>query len=205
MKSAYIVLDFETTGLSPQVDRVIEIGAVKVMSGEITDRYQTLINPRFRIPSVITQITGITNQMVATAPDARSAINELKQFVGELPILAHNASFDSRFFFAEMQRLGHHVQNEFFCSLLLARRILPELKGHKLQDLCGHYQIHNTEAHRALADVLATQQVFTRICGQIKEQGRMSDITLPVLQKVCKTPKAKVPELLRSNVLSQNL
>lgn len=198
MKSSYIVLDFETTGLSPQVDRVIEIGAVKVVSGEIVDRYQTLINPRFRIPSFITQITGITNQMIASAPDAKSAMNELRNFVGELPILAHNASFDSRFYFAEMQRLGHQVQNEFFCSLLLARRILPELKGHKLQDLCSHFDVINSEAHRALADVVATHRVFTGICQLIKEQARVSDLTLPLLQKICKTPKAKVPELLRN-------
>lgn len=198
MKSTYVVLDFETTGLSAQLDRVIEVGTVKVCQGEIIDRYQTLINPKFRIPSVITQITGITNQMVASAPDARQVMGELKTFVAQFPVLAHNASFDSRFFSAEMQRMGFHVENEFFCSLLLARRILPELRGHKLQDLCFHYGIHNIQAHRALADVLATQSVFEKICHDIKSNCRLNELTLPVLQKISKTPKAKVPDLLLS-------
>ena len=138
MIEQYNILDFETTGLSADYDRVIEIGVIKVKKNKIIDTFEALINPGVRISSTITSITGITNNMLRDQPDHKQIIPKLKHFVGNEPIVAHNASFDARFFRAELQRQGLNASNEFLCSLLLSRRIFQGISSHKLSNLCSY-------------------------------------------------------------------
>lgn len=127
------VIDFETTGLSPaQGDRATEIAAVILEEGRVVDRYQSLMNAGIRIPSFIESLTGITNAMIRSAPSAAQVMNEVASFVGDIPLVAHNGSFDSRFWDAELALINQRRHQEFACSLLLARRILPQAPSHKL-------------------------------------------------------------------------
>ncbi len=200
MESSYVVLDFETTGFSAELDRVIEVGAVKVINGTITDHFQTFVNPEMPIPFSVTRITGITDSMVKSAPRALTVMKELKAFIGSLPVLAHNASFDSRFFSSEMRRNGISAPNEFFCSMLLARRILPELSSYKLEDICAHYGISNDNAHRALSDVIATFEVFKKMCQDIKDMSGRGDVGVGLIQDISRAPKNRLQSLLSPEV-----
>ena len=120
------VLDFETTGLSPlQGDRATEVAAVILKDGQVIDRYQSLMNTGVRIPSFIEALTGITNEMVREAPPAAEVMRAVSDFVGDYPLVAHNASFDCKFWDAELARIQRSRRQEFVCSLLLSRRILP--------------------------------------------------------------------------------
>ena len=117
----YNILDFETTGFSTDFDRIIEVGVVKVQNNLIVDSFQDFVNPGMRIAQVITNLTGITNAMVKDADKSTTVMPRLKAFVGDEIIVAHNASFDSRFFMAEMNRVNIFPKNDFLCSLLLER------------------------------------------------------------------------------------
>ena len=121
------VLDFETTGMSPaQQARATEVGVVIVEDGRIVARYQSLMNSGAWVPPFIEQLTGISNAMLRSAPPAAQVMREVADFVGERPLLAHNASFDQKFWDAELALIGRRRAQPFACSLLLARRLLPQ-------------------------------------------------------------------------------
>ncbi|MDC0255618.1 3'-5' exonuclease [Bacteriovoracales bacterium] len=196
MNITYNILDFETTGLSADYDRVIEVGVVKIKNDKIIDTFQEFVNPGRRIAGVITHLTGITNDMVRGADRASKVMPKLKSFVGDELVVAHNASFDSRFYTAEMNRAGIYPKNEFLCSLLLARRIYQDLDSHKLGVLCHYLGVRNKASHRALGDAEATHKVFKAICEKIKiSSGNQVDYNY--LKKLSKTPKKDVASLLR--------
>ena len=114
-----VILDFETTGLSPdQGDRAIEIGAVRLVNGEIKDQFQALMNPGFRITSFIEDYTGISNSMLAQAHSCRQVMTDFSDFIADDNLIAHNAAFDRRFLEAELMRIGRQYQGDFSCSLL---------------------------------------------------------------------------------------
>jgi len=126
------VIDFETTGLSPDCgDRATEIAAVLVRDGQIVDRYQSLMNAGVRIPAFITSLTGISTAMVRQAPPSAQVMAEVAEFVGELPLVAHNAAFDYKFWDAELARIGRQRRQAFACSMLVARRVLPQAPNHQ--------------------------------------------------------------------------
>ena len=128
-----IVLDFETTGLSPDYgDRAIEIGAVKLVNGELVDRFQQLMNPGKRISSFIEDYTGITNKMLKDAPSCGEVMREFSYFIDDFNLVAHNASFDSRFLDSELNRIKCNNHGEFACSMLISRRVYPDAPNHKL-------------------------------------------------------------------------
>lgn len=115
-----VVLDFETTGLSPnQGDRAIEIGAVKLVNGEIVDQFQQLMNPGFRVSSFIEGYTGISNNMLRTAPPCHEVMDAFADFIGDANLVAHNASFDQRFLDAELADIGRYYTGTFTCSMLI--------------------------------------------------------------------------------------
>ena len=168
MDITYNILDFETTGFSTDYDRVIEIGVVKIKNYKIIDTFQEFVNPGIRIAGAITSLTGITNDMVKDADRSSKVMPKLKSFVGDELIVAHNSSFYSRFYKAEMNRVQIYPKNDFLCSLLLARRIYQNLDSHKLGVLCHYLGITNKASHRALGDAEATHKVFNAICERIK-------------------------------------
>ena len=162
MKSTpVIVLDLETTGLSPYRHKITEIAAAKVINGEVIDRFHTLVNPEQPIPSFITRLTGITDEMVKDAPTVTSILPSLKEFLGEDIIVAHNASFDYKFLshnFYMHQRT--QLRNPLLCTVKLANRVHSTLPSKRLSSLCEFYGITNEQAHRAMSDVDATIKIF---------------------------------------------
>jgi DNA polymerase-3 subunit epsilon len=133
------VIDFETTGMSPEMgDRATEVAVVMVSGGKIVDSFQSLMNAGAYINAFIEELTGISNAMIRQAPPAAQVMRELAAFVGDVPLVAHNASFDCRFLDAEWSRIGKRRLQEFACSMLLARRIYPDAPNHKLGSLVGH-------------------------------------------------------------------
>ena len=159
------VIDFETTGLSPaQGDRATEIAAVLLRDGQVVDHYQSLMNCGVAIPSYIEQLTGISTAMVRQAPPAAEVMREVADFVGSVPLVAHNASFDSKFWDAELARIDRRRPQQFACSLLLARRLLPQAPSHKLGVLVDFARLPVAgRAHRALADAEMTAALLVRL------------------------------------------
>ncbi len=198
LANSIVVLDFETTGLSPdQGDRAIEIGAVKLDKGVITDRFQALMNPGRRISSFIEHYTGINNRMLAVAPTCAKVMTDFSNFIGSSNLLAHNAAFDSRFLAAEFSRLGQLVQGEFACSLLLARRIYQDAPNHKLGTLIDYKNIPSEgNFHRALFDAEMTAELWLIMLNDLCERYGIEHIPFSLVKKLARTPKAQVNKLL---------
>lgn len=171
-----VVLDFETTGLSPEYgDRAIEIGAVLVEEGVAVDRFQKLMNPGFRISPFIEGYTGITNAMLKSQPSCEEVMADFSRFIAGRNIVAHNASFDRRFLEAELKRAGCSHDGACCCSLLLSRRIIRDAPNHRLQTLVSHLGISPAgRFHRALADAEMTAGLWLAMLERIrKEYGAM--------------------------------
>jgi DNA polymerase-3 subunit epsilon len=196
MDITYNILDFETTGFSPDYDRIIEVGVVKIKNNQIIDSFQEFINPGMNISGAITNLTGITNDMVKSSERSSKVMPKLKSFVSDEIIVAHNASFDSRFYKAEMMRARVSTKNDFLCSLLLARRVFQDLDSHKLGVLCRHLGFVNKASHRALGDAEATHKVFNAICEKVKHVSGRNQIDFDYLEKLSKVPKKKVSSWL---------
>ncbi|MCI5648047.1 MAG: 3'-5' exonuclease [Fusicatenibacter sp.] len=159
----FVVLDLETTGLTPKKDRILEIGAVRVQDGRITEKYETFVNPMIRVPMEITKLTGITDEMVADAPDNKTAVMGFLDFCGDLPLLGHNISFDYRFMKHSAVNLGASFEKEALDTLRIARYALPGLESRSLEALCSYYGIFRKNAHRAMDDVLETLELYRRL------------------------------------------
>ncbi|WP_058617466.1 exonuclease domain-containing protein [Methylobacterium indicum] len=158
----FVVIDFETSGLSPNKgDRVIEVGAVEIVDGRIGRCFQSLANPGFPVSARITTITGITNAMLADAPPLAAVMREVSAFIAGATLIAHNAPFDRRFLRAEMERLDLWDDREVLCTLQLGKRAYPGLGSYKLALLAEHAGVQLPDAmHRALADAMATAELF---------------------------------------------
>lgn len=178
MNSRYAVIDFETTGLSPvNGDRITEVVVVIVESSQVVDQYQSLVNPGTSIPYHIQRLTGITDQMVSSAPSAEKVITKLNQFIKGSTLVAHNANFDSKFFHSEMFKTGIRSRTEFICTLLLSRRLYPFLENLKLATLATHLGIeYQGSSHRALADALVTADLFIQIDNDLKHHFSINNI-----------------------------
>ncbi|WCP69400.1 3'-5' exonuclease [Vibrio tubiashii] len=195
--NSVIVLDFETTGLSPNMgDRAIEIGAVKLVNGEVVDTFQQLMNPGFRVSSFIEGYTGITNNMLADAPSCEEVMAEFCDFIADDNLVAHNASFDKRFLDGELERIGLAYQGHFACSLLVSRRLNQEAPSHKLGDLVRFKNIDNDGVfHRALADSQMTAKLWLMMIDEMEQQG-IHQPSFELMQKISKTSKHAVEKLL---------
>ena len=168
--SDFVVLDFETTGLSVKNSKVIEIGMVKIKKGEIVDTYSSFINPILPIPFQITLLTGITQEDIKDAPIFEELSYEILDFIGDATLVAHNAPFDYSFLKAEFKFAGIDISHlQIICTLKLAKRILPNLKSKSLSSLRKHYGILHKNVHRALGDANVTAKIFLRMIEQLEE------------------------------------
>ncbi|MDD1779884.1 3'-5' exonuclease [Enterovibrio sp. ZSDZ35] len=195
--NSVIVLDFETTGLSPNMgDRAIEIGAVKLIDGEVVETFQQLMNPGCRVSSFIESYTGITNNMLRTAPSCEEVMAQFAEFMGNAHLVAHNASFDKRFLDAELERLNIRYAGQFACSMLIARRLIQDAPTHKLGDLVRYKRIDNDGVfHRALADAEMTAKLWLVMLEELEQKG-VSNPSFGFMQTVSKTSKGAVGGLL---------
>lgn len=197
-----VILDFETTGLSPNMgDRAIEIGAVRLVNGEITERFQELMNPGQRISAFIEDYTGISNAMLVEAESCEVVMDRFVDFMGDDNLIAHNASFDKRFLDAELARIDRHYTGDFSCSLLLSRRIFQEAHSHKLGELVRFANIESSGGfHRALYDSEMTAKVWMKMLEDIAERYGVFDIPFELIKVLEKTPKKSIDKLLSSYI-----
>lgn len=193
------VIDFETTGISPGNQcRATEIAVVILEQGRIVERYQSLMNAGVRVPAFIEGLTGISNAMVRTAPSAEQVMNEVAEFVGITPLLAHNAAFDQKFWDYEMGRIKRTRLQKFACSLLLARRLLPAAPNHKLGTLTQWANLpHAGRAHRAMADAEMAANLASCLAGVLREKHGVRELSHDLLCGLQKVPAAKVNEYLK--------
>ena len=171
LDDTYVVFDLETTGFSPIKDKIIEIGAVKVEHGEITDKFSTFVNPKVPIPFQITQLTSITDQMVIGAPDIETVLPQFLEFIGDAALVAHNASFDVSFI--EQNCRYQDIQPDFTSvdTVAMARILLPTLSKYKLNVVANALHISLENHHRAVDDAGATAEIFVKFVEMLKDRG----------------------------------
>ena len=168
----FVVLDLETTGLSPEMHEIIEVGAIRVNRDSDTHlAFQSLVKPVGKIPRKITQITGITQGMVdSDGLPLSQVLVQFQEFAGDLPIVAFNAPFDMGFIWNAAKRHGVSINNRYACALKLVRRAYPDLPSHRLVDLAKWGNLSDENTHRALGDCKRTIAVFTASASKIGER-----------------------------------
>ncbi|OMH38854.1 PolC-type DNA polymerase III [Motiliproteus sp. MSK22-1] len=193
-----VVLDFETTGLSPNSgDRAIEIGAVLIEGGRIADRFQQLMNPGRQVSQFISQYTGITNAMLRDAAPCEIVMNEFADFIEGHNLVAHNASFDRCFLDAELLRIGRNYSGGFACSMLAARRLYQDAPNHRLSSLVAYKRLPTDGVfHRALADAEMTAHLWLQMLEDIGQIYGYQDVPFSLMQKLTRTNKKAVAKLL---------
>ncbi|MGH1370993.1 MAG: 3'-5' exonuclease [Cellvibrionaceae bacterium] len=197
--NSIVVLDFETTGLSPdQGDRAIEIGAVRIEEGEVVDSFQRLMNPGRPISAFIADYTGITNDMLSDADSCETVMEEFSGFIGESNLLAHNASFDKRFLDAEFENISRQYRGSFLCSLLLSRRLYQDAPNHKLGTLVAYANIESAGSyHRALYDSEMTAKLWLSLLDDITRRFGIAEIPFELVKKLQAVPKKSVDNFLQ--------
>ena len=165
-----VVLDFESTGLNTAKARIIEVGAVKLVEGTVTETFQQLVDPEEALPPKITEITGITDANLQGQPKAETVLPKLLEFIGDAPLAAHNASFDVNLLKSELKRLNLHWNGPVLDTLTYARKLYPKLKSFRLGALCKHLGVSLKNAHRAVHDAAATAQCLARMFAETREK-----------------------------------
>lgn len=156
----YVVVDVETTGGRAGLHRITEIGAVKLRAGEIIDEWQSLINPERSIPTNITRLTGITQEMVSTAPLFHEVADSFAGFMGDAIFAAHNVNFDYGFVASEFRRLDRRFRHPKICTCASMRKLYPGYRSYSLKNLCRNFEIDLTSHHRALCDAKAAAELL---------------------------------------------
>ncbi|MCA1594247.1 MAG: hypothetical protein LC754_16800 [Acidobacteria bacterium] len=169
----YVVFDVETTGPKTPPSRIIEIGAYRVSRGRIVAEFQTLVNPQIPIPPFIVGLTGISDEMVADAPLFCEIAADWLRFADTAVLVAHNAPFDVRFINHELGQVfpGRRMYNPHICTVSLARRVVPEIRSHRLPSLAEHFAVTVKNRHRAAGDALATAEVFLIMLELLRRHG----------------------------------
>ncbi len=174
MPDCYTIIDLETTGLSTECDSIIEVSAIRVVKGEIVDSYSHLVQPPLiydcykskycYVTSFITELTGITNEMLEDQPVIEEVLPEYLEFIGKDTIVGHNVNFDINFIYDNaLEKLGVSFSNDFVDTLRVSRRLLPELPSHRLCSVAEALGVTQNDAHRALADCITTNDCFIKL------------------------------------------
>ncbi len=185
----YVVIDIETTGLDPARDSIIELGAVRFRGDKSVSEFSTLINPGFEIDEYISDLTGISNDMLSSAPSLDQQLPAYLDYIGSDIIVGHNVNFDINFLYDFSEFYGlPPVSNDFVDTMRLSRNLFKEHKHHRLNDLKERFGIKSSQAHRALSDCIATNEAYQHMKAHMQqnnitfnsfhlEKTRASDIT----------------------------
>ena len=206
----YVAFDLETTGLSPEEDQIIEIGAVKIRDGKISGKYNCIIHPEIEVSDFIINLTGISREMLSQGIPLKEGVEGFLKFSQGFPVLGHNVMFDYKFMKMAASSFQHNFEREGVDTLKVARKLLKGLENKKLETLCAHYHYVNEAAHRAYDDALATAVVFEQMKKEFPEE---KEIFLPkqLQYKVRKerpiTPKQKkyLTQLIAYHNLGENI
>jgi DNA polymerase-3 subunit epsilon len=205
MLKSYIAFDIETTGLNPEENEIIEIGALKVRDGKVQQRFIEFIRPVEAISSSITKLTGITNDMVENAKPRQEIIPEFLEFCGDDILIGHNVIFDYSFVKVNALAEGMAFERAGIDTLKIARKVHKELESKSLGNLCQHYNIENNAAHRAYHDALATAKLYQTLSHFFEENEPKLFQPAPLKYKQKKvmaaTPKqiAFIKKLMRNH------
>ncbi len=166
MIDSYVALDLETTGLNPKFSRILEVGAVKIAHGKVVDTYDKIVNAKLHLPAQITNLTGITEEMMLQGEDIETVIVELIDFCEDDVLLGHNIQFD--YSFIKKAAVNHKLafEKKAIDTLKLARKFLPNIEKRSLEYLCEFYQIDHVNKHRAYCDALATSELYQLLMEQ---------------------------------------
>lgn len=160
----YCVIDLETTGYNAGWDSIIELCAMRVRNGAVSDKFVSLVNPNFPIPSFIENLTGISTDMVSSAPALEEVLSQYINFIGDDIVLGHNVTFDLNFLTFETARiLGHSFINNYMDTLSLSRKVFPNTTNHRLATLAKELSL-SSPAHRSEADCVTTKELYDLIC-----------------------------------------
>ena len=170
--SPFVVFDIETTGLNKKTCEITEIGAVKVVNGQITDKWSTFVNPGMPIPEKIVELTGITDKMVKDAPPIEEQLEAFKEFCKGCVVVAHNAEFDVGFMKEKAQRMGTDFDFAYLDTMTLARGLYPELPNYRLDTLTKFLNIILENHHRAVDDAKATADIFVKMLENLRKIGK---------------------------------
>ena len=163
-EDSFVIVDLETTGLSPKNSEIIEIGAIKVVNNKVVDKMDVFVKPSRPLPWVITNLTGITNEMVDEGLSAKEAIKVFDEFSYGMRLMAHNARFDMSFLDVYMKKeLGKSIREDSMDTLLLSRKIVKDVPNYKLETLANRFNIDYSGAHRSLRDCEITLDVYNNI------------------------------------------
>jgi DNA polymerase-3 subunit epsilon len=186
----FVAFDLETTGFLPGVDRVVELGAVRMVNGAVDAVFSTLVDPQIPIPAAASSVNGITDEMVAGKPKIEDLLGPLQEFCGDDLMVAHNAAFDFQFLVSDFKK--HEMKTPsglVLCSYLMAKKVYPGLANYKLGTLVQHLSIDASEFHRAEADATYCGKLFLKMI----ERMTGSHLTPPPLPNlVALTGKAEV-------------
>ena len=169
----FVVIDVEAIAGKSRPTRIIELGACRVTGGRIVDQFETLVNPDLPLPPFISTLTGITEEMLATAPPFSGIAEQWLDFAGDAVLAAHNSNFDVTLLNQEIARVfpGCRMRNSEICTVQLARRVLPNLEKHHLDALAGHFGFRVTGRHRAAGDARATARVLLHLLDELETRG----------------------------------
>ena len=167
----FVAFDIECTGLRADRDRMTEIGAVRFRGGEILETFNTFVDPHMPIPEEVVRLTGITDAMVAGAPEEGEALQRFLEFCGDRPIIAHNADFDTGFMAAAAARCGMAFHPVWLDTLVMAQDLLPHLKRHKLDNVNDALSLPVFNHHRASDDALVVARIMERFLPMLREKG----------------------------------
>ena len=210
LKGTYVVFDLETTGFSSVKDKIIEIGAVKVENGEITDKYSTFVNPKIPIPFRITQLTSITDEMVMESPEIETILPQFLKFVGDAVLVAHNASFDVSFIEENCRQQGIEPDFTSVDTVGLARVLLPTLSKFKLNVVAKALNISQEHHHRAVDDARVTAEIYVKFIQMLEERGietldQMNHFGAHNAEAIRKMPSYHVIVLAKNDIGRVNL
>lgn len=161
--NSYVAIDLETTGLDPKRERIIEIGAIRVEGGEITERFSTFVNPCMELEPRIVELTGIRDEMLMSAPEIGDVIGEILAFCGELPLLGHHVIFDYSFLKRAAVNAGYTFERNGIDTLKLCRRFMPGEEKKNLAAACTWFEVEQEEAHRALGDAVSAHRLYQKL------------------------------------------
>lgn len=166
----YVVVDLETTGLAPKTDKILEIGAYRVVGGDFKEKFHMMLDPGIPVPPRITELTGITQEMVQGKARVEDGIRAFIDFAGELPLLGHNLIFDYGFLKHAAVNGGYLFDKEGVDTLKISREMLPQLASRSLGALCAHFSISQQSAHRGDDDARVTALVYEELKKRYAEQ-----------------------------------
>ncbi len=210
LDDTYVVFDIETTGFSPINNRIIEIGAVKVSKGQITERFSELINPREPIPFEIEKLTGLSDEMVMNSPGIEEVLPRFLVFCEGAVMVAHNAGFDMSFLYANAGRLKLPLKKTVVDTVGLARVLLPELSKYKLDVVAKALHISLENHHRAVDDAEATAGIFQAFISMLKEReigtlDKVNELSVLSVDALKKLPSHHVILLAKNDTGRINL